>query len=228
MRFIDIGMEDDKQPVVEQEKEVVIYVKIGDPEGLKEAFKVEEQFQGQIKTSVGSIRVRRSKHVDGTYVYEQTTKVLKANTALKEMTESTLVITKEVFDHFLSVVPTYMDKTRYSFKAEKVTVTVGEKTVELDPEDLIYEVDVFKDKDGKESEWCKIDIEVQKLSKKLEAVFGNDVPDIDLTVKINQLPFKPNNFVLEDESTNEDKKKLITTIYDEQFLIKNPALAGSE
>ena len=226
--FLNISLEDDKAPVVENEKEIVIYVKIGDRAGLDQAFKKEEQFQGQIKTEVGSIRVRRTKNADESYKYEQTTKVEQENTDVKTMREVTLEITKEQYEQFLSVTPYYMDKVRYCFKAEQVSLTMDDKVVELSPDDLIYEVDVFKDKDGNESEWCKIDVEIQKLSAKLQTVFGENIPDVKMVVKVNQLPFKPNNFVLEDDSDNKDKKALIKSIYDTQFLIANPALVKSD
>lgn len=217
---------EDNTPKVENEREIVIYVKVGDYAGLEQAFKKEEHLQAQIRTKVGYIRIRRTKNADGSYKYDQTTKIKNKAVKTREMREVTCDITQELFEQFLSIAESVMDKTRYCFRSEKLTVTVNEKSIDLSPDDIIYEVDVFKDKDGKVSEWCKIDIEVQKLDAKLRTVFGDEIPKLNMVVKLNQLPFKPHTFILDDESTNADKKALVTEIYEQQFLIHNEALTG--
>lgn len=227
MKSLQISTEEEGGKQVEQE--VVIYAKIGNVEGLKQATKIEHHKQAQIKTSVGSIRVRYTKPQDFVQAdgkegfYDQTTKVPMAGEGVKKMEEHPLPISEELFNQFLDVAPTYMDKTRYSFKAEKVTIGTAESSDTLDIGDLWFEVDVFKKADGTESEWCKIDVEIQGVAEKLKGTpFENQ--KLNFKVSIGKLPFAPSSFVLEGGTEDPKKKALITQLYETEFLIKNPRL----
>lgn len=229
MKFISV--EEGAGTGKQKEQEAVIYAKISDRLGLEQAVSVEHQIQAQIKTPVGSIRVRRTavgsqfgKRTAPTETrYEQTTKVIDPSTQLRTMVEDTETITERLFNQFLGVAPSYMNKTRYKFNVEKVTVSSQDSDTTIEVAGLVFEVDVFMKADNTISEWCKIDVEVQNLNAALKGTpFENS--NVKLVLGISKLPFKPTDYVVEGEDGNEDKRKLITALYDSEFLIKNPAL----
>ena len=118
------------------------------------------------------------------------------------------------------VCESFMSKTRYIFKAETIRGKKGDMEFEIKAKDINFEVDVFRKQDGKTSAWCKIDLEVDKLKSILES---NDigVQDIKLIARIGQLPFKPNDIILDDgDDSNPTKRALITQLYSSEFLIK--------
>ena len=208
----------------QSEQEIEILAKITEPDGLAQAFAIEKQIQAQIRTKLGAIRVRKTttfaesgeENDDAKYVL--TTKFKESVDGIKSNTETDVDINEDIFKQFLSVAETYMNKTRYKFRVEKLEVTVGETVHQLDTKDLIFEVDTFVKADGSMSHYCKIDLEVQGLKEQFVQL-GITASDLKYNLKVGALPFKPTNLVLNDGSDDPEKKALISKIYDNEFMI---------
>lgn len=209
---------------VENEKEITILCKVGNFEGLKQAFETEHHLQAQIcRNDKGMLRIRKTTPVgkqDNTPAIELTTKTQISDGGIRSVNEKTTPINEVTFDQLMEIADKYMDKTRYLFKMETLQVTHGEKTYDLSDLNLVFEIDVFKKADGSVSQWCKIDVEVQGIEEKLKEL---DVPvdEMSFKVGISKLPFEPTDFVLVDDEENADKQELIKQLFDTEFLIVN-------
>lgn len=209
---------------VENEKEITILCKIGNFEGLKQAFDTEHHLQAQIcKNDKGMVRIRKTTFAGkrtNIPTLELTTKTQISDNSVRSVQEKNTPIDDEMFNQLLEVADKYMDKTRYLFKMETLKVSYQGKTYDLSDIGLVYEVDVFKKKDGSVSQWCKIDVEVQGIEEKLHEL-GIPAYEIGFKVGISKLPFEPSAFVLVDGEKNADKQELIRELFDNEFLIAN-------
>lgn len=209
---------------VENEKEITILCKIGNFEGLQQSFDSEHHLQAQIcKNDKGMVRIRKTTFVGkrtNTPAIELTTKTQISDGGIRSVQEKTEPIDEGIFSQLLEVAEKYMDKTRYLFKMETLEVSFEDKIYDLSDIGLVYEVDVFKKKDGSVSQWCKIDVEVQGIEEKLKEL-NLDVEKISFKVVISKLPFEPTDFILVDEEENADKQELIRELFDNEFLIAN-------
>ena len=209
---------------VENEKEITILCKIGNFEGLQRSFDSEHHLQAQIcKNDKGMVRIRKTTFVGkrtNTPAIELTTKTQISDGGIRSVQEKTEPIDESIFSQLLEVAEKYMDKTRYLFKMETLEVSFEDKIYDLSDIGLVYEVDVFKKKDGSVSQWCKIDVEVQGIEEKLKEL-NLDVEKISFKVVISKLPFEPTDFILVDEEENADKQELIRELFDNEFLVAN-------
>lgn len=209
---------------VENEKEITILCKIGNFEGLQQSFDNEHHLQAQIcKNDKGMVRIRKTTFVGkrtNTPAIELTTKTQISDGGIRSVQEKTEPIDESIFSQLLEVAEKYMDKTRYLFKMETLEVSFEDKIYDLSDIGLVYEVDVFKKKDGSVSQWCKIDVEVQGIEEKLKEL-NLDVEKISFKVVISKLPFEPTDFILVDEEENADKQELIRELFDNEFLVAN-------
>lgn len=203
----------------QNEEEITIYAKIGNMEGLSQASYIEQQEQAEIKTPIGKIRIRKITQNGRVPIYELTTKRPISLTGIAKNRERTKKINEEVYNLFMDVCPTFMSKTRYVFKSEQLRIKRGDMEALIKTNDLAFEVDVFTKADGSISEWCKIDIETDKIAEILQEN-NIGVSDIKLVATLSKLPFSPDNIVIDDRKTDEpDKKELITGLYKYEFLI---------
>lgn len=212
----------------QKEQEITIYAKVGKPENLQQAFAKEHHVQAEIKVDeYRRIRVRKTTRDSQPAVYELTSKVLCSNKeGVRSFIETTKAIDPDVFEMFLSIVPSFQAKTRYFFKIEKLTVNSGEGEKNLDLSDFKYEVDVYTDKEGKESQWCKIDLEIQGLEDKLKEA-GVNTQEFNVNVTASSLPFEPSEFIVMSDETSQADKDKISNLYETEFLTFN-SLPGQE
>lgn len=202
-----------------QEDEITIYAKIGNMEGLAQASFIEKQEQADIKTDIGKIRVRKVTQNGRVPVFELTTKRPISMQQVKKNRERTKKINEEVYDMFMDVAPYFQSKTRYVFKTEQLTIKRKEMEATIKTSDLSFEVDIFTKADGSISEWCKIDLEIDKIADILKDN-NISVTDIKLIAVISKLPFAPNKIVIDDGNQDDpDKKELIDYIWKYEFLI---------
>lgn len=223
-----IEQQEDLAVKAEKEQEITFYAHIQKPEGLEQAYGSEEHVQAEIKIDKDRrIRVRKTTSKDKEPEYTITTKVIRSDVeGVRTFDETTEVITKEVFEIFKNTVPSYQNKTRYFFKIESIKVTDAEGEKEIDLGDLKYEVDVFTNSDGKRSDWCKIDVEIQGVEQKLKEA-GINVEKFNINVKASELPFAPTDFIIMDKETSEEDQAKVSELYDKEFLIYNH-LPGQE
>ena len=197
-----------------QETELTFYAKIGDSEGFSQAVSEEIQCQhayfinhgeGKGKTQ---LRVR-STTKNGVVLYEETVKLPIFNHDVQTFgnREFTNKIEEDYFKAWIAGVRVGgVNKIRYVFLSKEVELDAGDGEIIKLPE-VKYEVDVFLDKDGNKSKWCKIDIEIDHILEVLKEQH-KDVGKFDATVKLSALPFKPEN-AFSAKTENEEEKKAI-------------------
>lgn len=157
------------------EVELCFYGEITNPKGLAEATSTELQEQYEFRlppTEDGKKRGRqrvRKTTIDNQARYVQTLKVPMPEEEGKIQGE-TEYDTEIGEDFWKAWRQTYccpgVMKQRYVFLSQKVELQYKGQTFEL-PE-VKFEIDVFINKEGQRSKWCKIDIEIQHLQEFIE------------------------------------------------------------
>lgn len=149
MRFY-IAQEELATGVANEEIEKVLYAKLEDRSILDHAAAYEDQEQWELKipksegnASDGRIRIRKTTKPGCVPEYVQTSKVKKANGASNEVATAS---SADAFEQFKMLAPAGMLKRRYTFDVP------GRKDK--------WEVDTFKNADGSDNPWCKIDFEI--------------------------------------------------------------------
>ena len=191
-----------------KEKEIVIVGKIGDLNGLKEADKVLIQEQLEFfRFETGSrIRVRKEVSQEGTSFKVCVKSKSKIGDGTKTTNETEEPVTSSFFENFRNFAETLQIKKRYIFRGDRTILSCQNKEFQLPP--ITYEVDVFETHDGKISEWCKIDIEIQDVLETIKNVTGVDEDLVEFTIKTTHLPFKPQMTFLVGACTPEQTKAL--------------------
>ena len=186
---------------VNKEIEYVFYARLVDTGILEKATNKEELEQWEVRiektdenASSGRIRIRKTIE-NGETTYVMTTKTLGQYVGeLKKEIEVSNPSSEDAFKQFKLFAPYGMKKTRY-------TLPVGQS-------DLVWEIDIHKLEDDSDSEWVRIELEVEK---ELETV--PQLPDAFQDVIYNQRG-----------SQTEEENKLIEKLYNEVFLAKNEYL----
>lgn len=201
------------------EQEITIYAKIGNNEGLQQASFIEQQEQAEIKTDLGKIRVRKTIKNGRLATYTMTTKKRIESGSIITNREREKTINNVIYEMFMDLCPQFLSKTRYTFKTEQLTIKRGNLEATIKTSDLAFEVDVFTKKDGSISEWCKIDVETDKIAQILKDN-NISVGDVKLIACISKLPFEPNTIVIDDgDDSDKDKQALLKALYEKEFLI---------
>jgi hypothetical protein len=204
----------------QKEEEIVIYAKIGNMEGLTQASHIEQHEQAEIKTETGRIRIRKTTINGRLPVYELTSKIPVPSGAIVANSEKTKNINEQIYDMFMEVCPTFMSKTRYVFKAERLRVKRKGLEATIETKDLAFEVDVFTKGDGSISPWCKIDIETDQIAQILRDN-GIQVQDLKIIASISGLPFEPDNIAIDSRDEEDpERQEFIKALYEYEFLIK--------
>ena len=113
-------------------------------------------------------------------------------------------------------------KTRYTFHAKKVSVTMEGKEIEIP--NIKYEVDIFRTETGERSRWCKIDVEIDSLLDFLDRK-GISFDDVEMVVKVTHLPFKPEQCFLH-SAGNEQHDQSVKKFWDAFQLKKKESNNG--
>jgi hypothetical protein len=191
---------------VNPEKEAVLYALIGDYAGLSLADAVEEHYQLEGKFDGGpKCRVRRTTSSAGDVKYEFTIKIYNDESNISACTEHSSEVDENFFNNFKLVSSAEYQKSRFTYNSTSVelSVSVNGDLRKIQLPNLKYEVDVYKDIDGRHIDWCKIDVELDDILTHIPEY--TDVP-IKLIVKVSHLPFKPTNTRLgdtDDQETND-------------------------
>ena len=200
------------------ETEIVIYSEIGDMSGLDLADSKETHFQLESNFDNGNrCRVRKSIRNE-TVDYIFTIKVIDKNSEISKCEELNKEVDEEFFKTFFKVSDRIIQKYRYTFNKD---IKINAEGKEIIVPNIKYEVDVFFKKGyGIKgcviSDWCKIDIEIDKINEYLESNYP-DLKDIKLSVSISELPFKPKKSILSSDCTDMKKQK-IKELWDNQFI----------
>lgn len=190
------------------EREYVFHGKLLDRSILDNAIDVEEQEQWTVKvfktdtTPIeGSVRVRKVvKNKKTEYVL--TTKTPAAVNGIgignlkltQSFVETSVEVNKDMFEQFKALSTLGMVKTRHVLR--------------IPGSGLVYEVDSFKQKNGRYSEWVKIDLEINSELTELPKL-PSEFTDVIYNQKGERTP---------------QEAKIVQDLYDNVFWLKNPFL----
>lgn len=209
---------EDNGTVQNKETEIAIYCKIGNKEGLETANSKEQHLQYHAEFKTGQ-RCRVRKTVKGENTSIVFTMKIKGdeNNGIENVTEVSTDVDEDFLEAFKFASHQFVEKTRYNFHTENVELSFkeGEETRTFTVPDIKYEVDVFIKADGTESEWCKIDVEVDSI---LNYINQNhpEIKNINMNIKLSHLPFEPTDMVIEETAT-EDQKAMIKNLWDTEY-----------
>lgn len=171
------------------EREKTFYCQIANFAELERADSIVEQEQWEIRpkeTNAGVVRVRKTS--DGEL--SLATKVFQGDSRL----ETEITITEDIFNGFRAIAPGGMLKTRYVFNIPNTT--------------LKWEIDVYANADGVESEWCKVDLECDDL----------DMENPPFPITFNQVISGKR------DTMSDEHRALIDNLFKTVFITKNPAI----
>lgn len=217
-----IAVEEEPAPQSKKatETEIVVYARIGNPEGLEQCVRWEDHHQLETRFVTGHTCRVRKVTADGKDTYLYTFKVKQDNSDGGQLVESVIEQTVEVdadfFESFMKVAERELVKRRYTFSSKNVTLNAkrddgGPELVEIP--NIEYEVDVYTKADGERSEYCKIDIEVDNVIDHINANH-KDVGEFKVNVKVSHLPFQPTDLI-SSHTDDEDARAQIKQIWDE-------------
>lgn len=205
----------DKNKVTE--KEIVIYAKIGNMAGLEEATRNEKQYQVERMLDTGvTSRVRKTTKEDQE-TYEFTIKHKNVDDNMQSSNEYTITADESFLKGYEKIADRYMDKVRYIYSSSNVILNtnINGEDISINIPNIDYEVDTYIKPDGIYSEWCKIDVEIDKILSYVDVRYP-DITDLNFVIKISHLPFKPTNAILVSTAT-EEQKQFISDLWTNEF-----------
>lgn len=208
-----------KQSDKGRETEIVLYARIHNFDNLKLAQKKESHEQWTVVAPYGKVRVRKTTLPELAPTFEVTVKTRDSKMGISDGDEDNLPCAEGFFESFKAIASEGMIKDRYEFKAASVSMKTdaGEEDLNAN-DDVVFEVDLFKNKDGSYCEYVKIDIEVHRLMERL-AQKGIDTKDSDFDISVRQLPLKLTDVVRGDDKS-ETTRAFIRDLYSKYFITK--------
>jgi hypothetical protein len=203
----------------QRETEIVLYARIHNFDNLKLADKKESHEQWSVNAPFGKVRVRKTTAPELAPKFETTVKTRNGKLGMNDGDETNLVCDESYFESFKAISSEGMIKDRFVFKASKVTMkgNTGDENLNAS-EDVIFEVDVFKDKQGNYLPYVKIDIEINKLMARL-GQSKLDTTKLKFDISIRQLPLQLTDVIRGDDDS-EDKRAFIKELYAKYFVTK--------
>lgn len=198
-----------------RETEIVVFARVGDFNGMKEATSVVaiDQLERFIPGK-GRMRTRKTVSNEGT-VFEVGVKTIgtQEGVALKRDEEESPV-TGGFFECFRNVAETLTVKNRYIFDGTHSVIELESGDTKLPP--VKFEVDVYKKHDGSVSPWVKIDIEIDEFNKAVQTIPELKNKDLVFNIKVTHLPFKPQEAFIVGAATDE-QKQLMAKLWQTEF-----------
>lgn len=217
-----VSLEDTMISITTQEKEIAIYCKLKNKDGLKEAASTERHYQYMGSFTDGDkcrIRETITSKGDKSFLFTVKTKAEESD-QFDSNIETSITVDEHFADVFKNSAKLHVHKNRYVFHGDAVKLSFKEndQVREIKLPDIKYEVDVFETKDRSESEWVKIDIE---LTTVLDFISKNhpDLDKINLTVKISHLPIEPTDAII-DFTATEENKAFIDKLWQQVYNVK--------
>ena len=205
------------------ETEITFYSKIGDPLGLSHADEVEDHVQLESRLiDSNKIRVRKttkqpSNNVEYVCTCKRKDQNVKNPSTISDSIEYHAKVDEAFFVMFEKIMEQKIEKRRFTFKNRSINLILGNVEEPIHLEHVGFEVDYFL-KDGKRSEYVKIDVEVDQIIAYIDQHYP-DLKSISLTLKLNNLPFKPID-VIYPPNASDEQKALIKNLWDTQFTTK--------
>lgn len=201
------------------ETEVAIYARITNPDGLQQAIRriEQEQYDTVIGEHKQRCRVRRESQ-DGIIQYTFTYKIPVETDGVQQFIEHTVPIDEAFWNDFRHLSNRHVNKIRYVFPTNHVRLStqIEGHAVTVDLPELIYEVDVYYDAQGQMIEWCKIDIEIDRVLAHLAEKYDLKKEDVHLNINISHLPFKPVEGI-DNTTTDPEKQKFLGSLWETRY-----------
>ncbi len=217
-KYINLAIEDLVNTTSQLEREIVIYGKIEDKTNLSKVTTKSKHHQVQGRFMGGQrCRVRKTTQtVNDTHVtdYTFTFKIRNDTLNYQSSMEYNATVDKDFLLGFNKVADSVITKNRYTFNSSEVTLTLGtgEDTTDIIIPSVVYEVDVFVDNEGKESNWCKVDIEVDSVLDYLSLNYP-DIDTVKFTIGLSNLPIDIIDPIVDMNPTDEERE-MIDNIWD--------------
>ena len=214
------------QPNTEVEQEIIILAKMGDPTQLSKASRYESRIQANIFTKEGNkFRIRKSVRSNNPPYFTLTTKRYTDSGGItKKCIERTTEISPDTFNNLiLNTAEDITAYTRYFFPIETLTFQKDGNDVQisLKGKKIYWEVDVFQKEDDTNSEWVKIEVEVQDFIPILEENNIDINGTFETCLKMSNLPIKPKDIIVVSEKSNDpDRNALIDYIFQNEIQVK--------
>lgn len=195
-----------------KEEEITVFARVGDFNGFKNADGVANiQELSTLIPGRGKYRARKITDGNGT-IFTANVKSEGSGDVVRTSLDEEAPVTAAYFEAARTLADRLIVRDRFVFNGSTASLVVGGKEVLLPAID--FQVDVFHRFDGRESEWVKIDIEVERLLAALRSM-GKDVNAMDLTIKVSHLPFKPQQAFIVSSENSPEELSLIKKIWDE-------------
>lgn len=198
-----------------KESEIVVFARVGDFNGLKESTSVVaiDQLDHWVPGK-GRMRTRKTVDSEGTRfeVCVKTAGKQEGAALVREEEES--LVTGGFFEVFRNIAEVLTVKNRYVFDGTHSVIEMETGEVKLPP--VKFEVDVYKKHDGSISPWVKIDIEIDEFMKAVQTIPELRGKDLNFTIKVTHLPFKPQEaFIV--AAASEEQKQLMAKLWQTEF-----------
>lgn len=202
----------------EAETELVLFAKFNNFKGFSEAAQKIKLWQYVAKLGEhNTCRVRRDNSTGkfkNTYTFKLT-KVTSDNS--QQRMEYNVAVDDDFLEGFKTLAFKLEDKIRYVFKVKDIPIQfmVNGKIINKVIDEVIYEIDLFLNNTGVITDWCKIDIELDSIKKKLNGKYDENV-EKQILENIKTLPFEPTDIFLENDP---DYKELREKVYSSQTIL---------
>lgn len=197
------------------ETEVAVYAKITDWNGLKLANHKEHHVQLE-GSFVAGPRMRVRIINDNEYILTMKVRQENAGEVISN-NEHNVSVDKGFAEDFKKCASKMVVKDRYVFNSSNVTLklNVDNEVKAIQIPNIKYEVDVYEKATGDQSEWCKIDVEIDSILKFLNTEYP-EIKEFKLNIKVSHLPFKPVEPILAQNATDE-QKAFLSSLWDNEF-----------
>lgn len=190
-------------PTLNYEDEITVLAKVGDFNGFQKADAVINIHElTRFIEGHGKYRTRRYTSGEGT-TFASGIKGIGTGDTVKSAVDEECPCSPAYFEASRLLAEHLTIRDRFVFHGSTAVVVIGDKEVTIPP--IEYQVDLFHRFDGREAEWVKIDIEINRLQAAIESM-GEDPAAMDITIKVSHLPFLPvGGFIVGDHNTDEQK-----------------------
>lgn len=195
-----------------EEREITLYAKVGDYNGFKDAERNEniQELSTRIEGK-GKFRARKYVSENGTS-YKAGVKGNSTGDTVKKAIDEETSVSAAYFEANRLLADQMTIRDRFTFNGSTAKVTIKGETIAVPP--VEYQVDVFLRFDGRESEWIKIDIELDKFYDAIKGIEGF-TEDVDITLSVAHLPFKPQEVFIACKENSDEQRAIIAELWKE-------------
>lgn len=195
-----------------EEREITLYAKVGDYNGFKDAeHSMNIQELSTLIEGKGKYRARKYVGENGSS-YKAGIKSKSTGDTVKKAIDEETSVSAAYFEATRLLADQMTIRDRFTFKGSTAKVNIKGTTIAVPP--VEYQVDVFLRFDGRESEWIKIDIELDKFYDAIKGIEGF-TEDIDITLSVAHLPFKPQEVFIACKENSDEQRDIIAALWKE-------------